>query len=422
MDGYFATDSHDRIRHEVRAFAEAEVRALVPEMEENRGVAYELSRLIARQGWIGAAIDARYGGMGAGHVAKTILIEELSRVSGAMGAMVQASQLGVAKIIHFGNDAQKARWLPAVAAGDCLPTIAVTEKTSGSHVLGMATTARRDGDSYVLNGRKAFVGNSHVGDLHGVVARTGDPVTGGRSGRSLSAFLVEADRPGFSLAPHRPAVGLPGFSFGELIFDDCRIPAANLLGTEGDGLDVAYSSSILVGRPNLTAVSLGIHEALVAETVRFANWQRRYGKPVAELPTVRDQIGRMQSQLMTARLAAYHAAHLLDQGTACDAELQNAKLINAEYALDSARLAIEIHGAHGLFPDDSPIARYQRDAFHILPPAGTSAVQRLRLAEHALGTVKGAPWSTRFTPEPEEAELVRMPAPRVEPFVEAEAV
>ncbi|GAA0276691.1 acyl-CoA dehydrogenase family protein [Cryptosporangium japonicum] len=409
MDGYFATDSHDRIRHEVRAFAETEVRPRVPTMEADRGVAHELSRLIARQGWIGAAIDSRYGGMGAGHVAKTIIIEELSRVSGAMGAMAQASQLGVAKIIHFGTPAQKDRWLPAVAAGDCLPTIAVTETTSGSHVLGMATTARRDGDHYVLTGRKAFVGNSHVGDLHGVVARTGD-----RGGRSLSAFLVEADRPGFSLAPYRPAVGLPGFSFGELIFDECRVPVTNLLGAEGDGLDVAYSSSILVGRPNLTAVSLGIHEALVAETVRFAHRQRRYGAPLADLPTVRDQIGRMQSQLMTARLAAYHAAHLLDQGIACDAELQNAKLINAEYALDSARLAVEIHGAHGLFGEDSPIARYQRDAFHILPPAGTSAVQRLRLAEYALGTVKGAPWSTRFAPEP--GEVVPLHA---EPLIEA---
>ncbi|GAA3390741.1 acyl-CoA dehydrogenase family protein [Cryptosporangium minutisporangium] len=416
MDGYFTTERHDRIRQEVRTFAEQEVRPRVPEMEDDRGVAHELSRLIARQGWIGATIGAEYGGMDAGHVAKTILIEELSRVSGAMGAMVQASQLGTAKILHFGTEAQKRRWLPAIAAGDCLPTIAVTEKTSGSHVLGMSTTARRDGDSYVLNGRKAFVGNSHVGDLHGVVARTGS------GSRGLSAFLVEADRPGFSLAPHRPAMGLPGFSFGELIFDDCRVPAANLLGAEGDGLDVAYSSSILVGRPNLTAVSLGIHEAIVAETVRFATWQRRYGQPVAELPTVRDQIGRMQSALMTARLAAYHAAHLLDEGQPCDAELQNAKLINAEYALDSARLALEIHGAHGLFPEESPITRYQRDAFHILPPAGTSAVQRLRLAETALGTVKGAPWSTRFAQAPEPAELVPLPTPRPEAFAKAEAV
>jgi alkylation response protein AidB-like acyl-CoA dehydrogenase len=401
VDGYFLTERHQQLRREVRAFANEEVRPRVERMEASREVDHELSRSIARQGWIGATIGAEYGGMDAGHVAKTIIIEELSRVSGAMGAMVQASQLGTAKILHFGTDEQKKQWLPAVANGECLPTIAVTERTSGSHVLGMKTTARRDGDEYVLNGRKVYVGNSHVGDLHGVVARTGR--SGGR--RSLSAFLVEADRPGFSLAPHPPAVGLHGFSFGELIFDHCRIPAENLLGAEGDGLDVAYSSSVLVGRPNLTAVSLGIHEAIVDETVRFASWQHRYDRPLSELPTVKDQLGQMQSKVMTARLAAYYAAHLLDHGQSCDAELQNAKLVNAEYAVDSARLAIEIHGAYALFPENSPIARYQRDAFHILPPAGTSAVQRLRLAEAALGRGKEAPWSLRF-PTPPAAEAV----------------
>jgi alkylation response protein AidB-like acyl-CoA dehydrogenase len=172
MDGYFATTRHNRIRDQARAFAEAEIRPRVAAMETSRSVDHDLSRLIARQGWIGITIGKEFGGMGLGHLAKTIVIEELSRVSGAMGAMVQASQLGVAKILHFGNESQKGKWLPAVAKGDCLPTIAVTERGSGSHVLGMAASAERDGDDYILNGRKTYVGNSHVGDLHGVVVRT----------------------------------------------------------------------------------------------------------------------------------------------------------------------------------------------------------------------------------------------------------
>jgi alkylation response protein AidB-like acyl-CoA dehydrogenase len=139
--------------------------------------------------------------------------------------------------VHFGSDVQKRTWLPAIASGDCLPTIAVTEPDSGGYVLGMEATAERAGDEYVLNGRKIYIGNSHVGDLHGVVVRTG---TGSRG---LSAFLVESGRPGLSLAPHKQAMGLHGFSFGELVFDDCRVPAANMLGREGDGLAVAYSSS-----------------------------------------------------------------------------------------------------------------------------------------------------------------------------------
>jgi alkylation response protein AidB-like acyl-CoA dehydrogenase len=388
MDSYFTTKRHECLREEVRAFAEAEVRPRIPEMERSRSVQHELSRLIARQGWIGVTISPEYGGMGLGHLAKTIIIEELSRVSGAMGAMVQASQLGVAKIVHFGNEEQKKTWLPAISDGSCLPTIAVTEPESGGHVLGMTASAVRDGDDYILNGRKVFVGNSHVGDLHGVVVRTGP------GSKGLSAFLVESDRPGFSLGPHRAAMGLHGFSFGELIFDNCRIPATNLLGAEGDGLPVAYSSSVLYGRPNLTAVSLGIHQAIVDETSAFVIQQHRYGKPLSELPSIKLKLGQMQSRLMTTRLAAYYAVHLLDQGLPCDADLMNAKLINVEYALDSARNAMEVHAACGLYTD-RPVERYMRDAHHIFAPAGTSDVQLLRLGEVALGISKGQ-WSERL--------------------------
>jgi len=388
VTSYFTTKRHDRLRQQVREFAESRIRPLIPEMEAAKTVEHVLSRLIAKQGWIGVTIGREYGGMGLGHVAKTIIIEELSRVSGAMGAMVQASQLGVAKILYFGSEAQKRNWLPAIANGDCLPTIAVTEPESGGFVLGMGATAERDGDDYVLNGRKIYVGNSHVGDVHGVVVRTGS------GSRGLSAFLVESDRPGLTLAPLKQAMGLHGFSFGELIFSGCRVPAANRLGAEGDGLAVAYSSSILYGRANLAAVSLGIHQAIVDETVKFTTGRQRYGKPIAEMPTIKLKLGQMQSRLMTARLAAYHATHLLDSGADCDAELINAKLINVEYALDSARNAMEVHSAAGLFTD-RPLERYLRDAFHIFAPAGTSDIQLLRLGETALGTAKGS-WSQRF--------------------------
>ncbi|MFJ3665478.1 acyl-CoA dehydrogenase family protein [Streptomyces sp. NPDC090106] len=389
MYGGFTTARHELLRAEVGAFAETEVRPRVPEMEASRAVHHELSRLIARQGWIGVTVDEAYGGMGAGHVAKTVVIEELARVSGAMGAMVQASQLGVAKILHFGDGAQWATWLPRIASGDRLPTIAVTEPESGGHVLGMRATAHREGDSYVLNGRKVFVGNSHVGDLHGVVVRTGP------GSRGLSAFLVESDRPGLSLAPQRPALGLHGFSFGELVLDGVRVPAANLLGAEGDGMAVAYSSSVLYGRANLTAVSLGIHRAIVEETAAYAAERRLYGRPLAELDSVRQKLGQMQSNLMTAGTVAYHAVDLLDRGLPCDAQLMNAKLVGVESSLDSARLAMEVHAACGLFTD-RPVERFVRDAHHIYAPAGTSDIQRLRLAENALGTVKGEQWSVRF--------------------------
>src|SRR6266567_4620760 len=298
VTSYFTTERHELLRQQVREFAESRVRPLIPEMERAKSVQHTLSRLIARQGWIGVTIGKEYGGMDLGHLAKTIIIEELSRVSGAMG---QASQLGVAKILHFGTDMQKKYWLPAIASGDCLPTIAVTELDSGGFVLGMEATAERVGNEYILNGRKMYIGNSHVGDVHGVVVRTGS------GSKGLSAFLVESDRSGLSLAPHKEAMGLHAFSFGELNFDNCRVPVANRLGAEGDGLAVAYSSSILYGRLNLTAVSLGIHRALVEETTAYASRRIRQGKPLAEMQSIKLKLGQMQSRLMTALLAAYHA-------------------------------------------------------------------------------------------------------------------
>ncbi|MGW5017059.1 acyl-CoA dehydrogenase family protein [Streptomyces cacaoi] len=403
MSESFLTESHAQLRDEVRAFAESVIAPRVTDMEASRAIEHDLASLIARRGWIGATISGEYGGMAAGHLAKTLIIEEISRTSAAMGAMAQASQLGTAKIIHFGTAEQKKTWLPRIAAGSCLPTIAVTEEGSGSHVLGMAATAERDGDDYVLNGSKVHVGNSHIGTLHGVVARTGD------GSKGLTAFLVEAGRPGLAVSPHQQSLGLHGFSFGELVFDNCRIPAANRLGAEGDGLDVAYSSSILYGRPNLTAVALGLHQAILEATTTFCHERIRYGKPLHALPTVQRKLGQMQSRLMTARLTAYHAAHLLDAmptrgrpGTepdnaapGCDAELMNAKLVNVETALDSARTAMEIHAAAGL-TTNRPIERYLRDAHHIFAPAGTSDIQLLRLAETALGTSKGH-YSRRLT-------------------------
>jgi acyl-CoA dehydrogenase len=385
---HFLHSHHLALRDEVRRFAEHAVRPHVARMEERRGVKHGLAHEIAARGWIGVTIPRRYGGMGLGHVAKTIVIEELARVSGAMSATVQASQLGVANVLHFGSARQKERWLPRFASGDALPTIAVTEPASGGHVLGMRSSAVRDGDAYVLNGRKCFVGNSHIGHVHGVVARTGPGSQG------LTAFLVERDRPGLRLGTRGTPAGLHGFSYGELIFEDCRVPAANRIGDEGQGLDVAYSSSTLYGRPNLTAVALGIHQAILADTLRYCRGRELYGEPLATLPTIAVKLGEMQSRLMTARLAAYYAVHLLDRGESCDAELMNAKLLNTESALTSARTALEIFAGHGCQCEHN-IERYLRDVIHTFPAAGTSDVQRLRLAQVALGEYPSE-WSDRL--------------------------
>src|SRR5262249_40914667 len=185
-------------------------------------------------------------------------------------------------------------------------------------------------------------------------------------------------------------------SYGELRFDGCRVPVENRIGDEGQGLDVAYSSSTLYGRPNLTAVALGIHQAILEDTVRFCRDRQLYGEPLSTLPTVAQKLGELQWRVMTARLAAYHAVHLLDHGHECDAELMNAKLVGTESALTSARAALEIFAGRGC-QTDHHIERYLRDVIHTFPAAGTSDVQRLRLAEVALGSYRGD-WSGRLAP------------------------
>lgn len=388
MSDNYLTDEHHRLRAAVRDFAQSTVAPRVADMESAKAVETDLVRDAARRGWIGATIGEEYGGMGVGHLAKSIIDEELTRVSAAVGAAVQASQLGTAKILHFGSEQQKRKWLPRIAAGVCLPTIAVTEPGSGSHLLGVEMTARREGGHYVLNGRKVYVGNSHIGDLHGVIARTGE------GSRGLSAFLVEADRPGLSLPAPAGTLGLHGFSFGELHFRNCRIPVGNRLGREGDGRDIADSSSVLYGRPNLAAVALGIHQAILDQVLKVASERTRYGRPLAALPNIKLKLGQIKSRVMNVRLALYHATHLLDIGAGDDALLFNAKLTAAELLLDSARTAMEIHAAGGLMTD-APMERYLRDAHHIPAPAGTSDVQALRLAEVALGTSKSQ-WSQQL--------------------------
>jgi alkylation response protein AidB-like acyl-CoA dehydrogenase len=388
VSGGFFGGVHAALRQEVREFAEREVAPRLDELETAGTFEVDLVRAAARRGWIAVTVPGWYGGMGLGHLAKTVILEELSRVSGAIGAAVQASQLGVAKVVHFGSERQRAYWLPRFASGESLPTIAVTEPESGGHVLAMRSTAVRDGDDYILNGTKCFVGNSHIGDVHGVVVRTGP------GSRGLTAFLVESDRPGLRTGDPGRQTGLQGFSYGELVFENCRVPATNRIGVEGEGLDVAYSSSVLYGRPNLTAVALGIHQAIVDDTAAFCRSRQMYGRTLADLPTVALRLGEMASHLTTARVAAYHAVHLLDLGEPCDLELVNAKLVNTESAVTSARTAIGIFGARG-GQAEYRVDRYLRDALHTLPPAGTSDIQRHRLSQMVLGSYP-QPWSVRL--------------------------
>ncbi|WP_406438963.1 acyl-CoA dehydrogenase family protein [Streptomyces sp. NBC_01613] len=403
----YLTPAHHQLWHETDAFAAEHAAPGVTRMEAApHKVERKLPQLMASRGWFGVTIPKQYGGMGAGHVAKTVLIHRIAVVSAAAAAILQASLIPAGALLHWGTLEQKTRWLPQVADGTVLLSIAVTEPQAGGHIGGIETIAEQDGDDWVITGTKVHIGNSHLAHLHVVVARTAPP--GVTASQALTAFLVEHDSEGLTVEPHRAGLGLHGFTFGQLHLDRVRIPAANVLGDIGQGLYIAQSSSILYGRPNLTAVSLGLHEAFVETTAHWLSTRPRYNGFLSDLAVAQDRLGAMQARLQDAQGAAYQAVHLLDQQVACDLQLIGAKYTGHELAAASGQDAMKLHGARAL-DADYPLQRLWRDIQHTYPPAGTGEFQRIHLAKAALGTDL-IQWSERFAAEASWAQPDPTPA------------
>ncbi|MCX4761924.1 acyl-CoA/acyl-ACP dehydrogenase [Streptomyces sp. NBC_01275] len=378
----FLTPAHQALWEAADDFAAQEIAPRVDRMESApQRVDRKIARLLAGRRWFGVTVPEAFGGMQAGQVAKTILIHRLARVSGAAAAILQASLIPVGALLHYGDYDQHKTLLPAVADGSVLMSIAVTEPDQGGHIGGMASAAEWDGKAWVLTGVKAHVGNSHIADLHVVVARTGP--AGARTTQALTAFLVPGDQRGVSVVRHTGKLGLHGFSFAQISFDRVRIPPDRVLGEVGQGFDVAQSSSVLYGRPNLTAVSLGLHETAVALTAQYVGARPRYKGTLADLGVVRNRLGQMAARVIMARILAYHAVDMLDRGLSCDEELIAAKGLGHELAAEAGRDAMELHAANAL-DDGYPLERVWRDMQTTYAPAGTGEVQRLRLAQGLL--------------------------------------
>ncbi|MEU4030649.1 acyl-CoA dehydrogenase family protein [Streptomyces anulatus] len=397
----YLTARHDLLWAEADAFAAEHVTPRAVRMEAAPGrVERKVADLMAARKWFAVTVPSAFGGLGAGHVAKTVLIHRIACVSAAAAAILQATLIPVGALLNFATVEQQARWLPGVADGSVLLSIAVTEPTAGGHIGGIETTAERTGNQWVITGAKAHIGNSHLAGAHLVLARTAE--AGVRTSQALTAFMIESDRPGLTVADHRPGLGLHGFSVGHLDLDHVRVPANNIVGAIGQGLSVAQSSSILYGRPNLAAVSLGIHETVVATTTARLKARPRYRGTLSDLPVLRDRIGDMEARLRAGRILAYQSVHLLDQGLSCDADLINAKYLGHQWAMTSAQDAMELHGAQAL-DRDYVLQRLWRDIQHTYPPAGTGDVQRIRLADAAFEE-DHIQWSERLAADAARAQ------------------
>ena len=369
------------LRKSVREFAECAIAAKVAHMEETDEVPWDLYKEMGRQQYMGILTPKEFGGSAMGHLARMIMLEEIGRISAANAMAMQIFHLGIVPIVEFGNDAQKKKYLPALAKGERLATIAVTEATGGSDPTGVQTTAKLEGDHYVLNGRKCFITHGHVADTITIMAKTGEGPKG------FSAFIVEKSFPGFKLGRKEKKFGLHGCNTGELAMENCIVPRENLLGGEGDGLKVSMAAISEVGRAGMAGCGLGVIGACLEASVKFANQRMLGGKPISQHQGIQWLISDIYMDLETSRLLSYKAAWMKDQKIRCDVEMAMAKYYATEAAVRCAKKAVDIHGGYGYMMEYA-VQRYYRDAEILIASAGTSEIQRIVMARKALTSYK----------------------------------
>jgi alkylation response protein AidB-like acyl-CoA dehydrogenase len=361
----------------VRQFAEKSVAPLVAEMEKTQRFPEQLAREMGKIGILGLVIPPEYGGSGLGYLARTVAVEEMSRVSAAVGIALQVHHMGAATLVEFGSEKQKKKYLPPLAAGDYLGVCAVTEPTGGSDLLGMASTARPCADGYLITGRKCFITNSHLCRAPVFVAKTGEGAKG------MSAFVVEVGTPGFTQGREEHKMGLCGADTGELIFKDCCLPRENMIGNEGEGMTIALKIISEVGRAGMAAVALGIIQASFDEAVKFAKERCLYGRPIAQIQAIQWHIADIYAQLAASRHLCYHASWLKDSGRDCATETTLAKTYATEAAVTCARKALEIHGGCGTMME-YPVQRLFRDAMVCISAGGTTEIGKIVMSRAAL--------------------------------------
>jgi alkylation response protein AidB-like acyl-CoA dehydrogenase len=371
---------HEEIRRTVREFADRRIAPVADELERKGEFPMEIIREAASLGFLGVPYPEEIGGTGLDSLAYAITIEELSRASGSVGIIVSAhTSLGCNPIWLAGTDAQKERYLRPMASGEVIGAYGLTEPGAGSDSRGTRTRAHRDGDEWILDGSKRFITNAGVAGTYVITAVTDREQESGR----ISAFIVEADTPGFSIGRMEEKMGLHASNTGELIFSGCRIPAENLLGEEGEG-DKLFLRTLDGGRIGIAAMALGLAQAAYEAAAAYAKERRQFGRAIGEFQGVAFMIADMATSIDAARLMTYRAAWLKDCGKPYTTEAAMAKLYASEVARDVTNDAIQVHGGYG-YITEYRVERYLRDAKLTEIGEGTSQIQRLVIARNLLG-------------------------------------
>ncbi len=371
------TKEQDLLRTSVKDFAERIVAPKVKDMEETGEVPWDVIGEMGKLSLMAINIPRDFGGAGLGLTERTIALEEIGKVSAATAFTLGIFHLGIAPIVSAGNDEQKKRILPKMAAGDRLGTLAATEATGGSDPTGIQSSARKEGDKYFLNGRKIFITNSHVADVQVVTARTDEGPKG------ISAFIVEKGMTGFKPGREEHKFGIRGCNTGEVILESCEVPENNLLGKEGDGLKIALRAITEYGRMGMAASAVGLQNACLEAAVKHCKERELYGKPIGNLQGMQWLVSDIVTDYEASRLLTYRAAKMIDDGERADAQISAAKLFSTEAAVRSAKKTVDIYGGYG-YMMEYPAQRFYRDAECLIASAGTNEVMRIIIARTAL--------------------------------------
>jgi alkylation response protein AidB-like acyl-CoA dehydrogenase len=375
------TDEQREVRELVRTLARERIAPRAAEIDESHEFPWDVVELFREHGIFGLYFSEEHGGTGTGTLLGLVAIEEVSKVCATSGLILTVQSLGSLGLELGGTAEQRAGYLPRLASGEWLAAYALTEAGSGSDSAAMRTTARRDGDGYVLDGSKRFITNAGVAHLYTVFAKT-DPAAGHAG---ISAFVVEADTPGFDVARLEPKLGISGSTTGELVFDGCRVPAENLLGEEGTGFKLAMRI-LDRSRPGVAAQALGIAQGATDYALEYARSRETMGQPIAQHQLIAAKLADMETMCEAARGLLYRYGRMVDEG-ADGADLTKAsamaKLLCGDVAMQVTTEAVQILGGYG-YIKEYPVERYMRDAKITQIYEGTQEVQRLVIAREML--------------------------------------
>ncbi|HWG99079.1 MAG TPA: acyl-CoA dehydrogenase family protein [Pilimelia sp.] len=380
MPDFRLSEEHEALRSSVREFATEVVAPAIAEHYEAHTFPYEIVRQMGKMGLFGLPFPEEVGGMGGDYFALCLALEELARVDSSVAITLEAAiSLGAMPIYRFGTAEQRARWLPRLVTGEALAAFGLTEPGFGSDAGGTTTRAVLDErtDEWVINGAKAFITNSGT-DITALVTITAVTGTNPDGSKEISSIIVPSGTPGLTVAPAYSKVGWCASDTHELSFDDVRVPAANLLGERGRGF-AQFLRTLDEGRVAIAALSVGLAQGCVDESLRYARQRHAFGRPIGEFQAIQFKIADMELRAHTARLAYYDAAARMLAGEGFKRQAAIAKLYASECAVDNARQAAQIHGGYG-FMNEFAAGRFWRDAKILEIGEGTSEIQRMIIA------------------------------------------